>query len=211
MREWDYYFITDSKLTPSDIFNDARFAIEAGCKVVQYREKEKPREEMMKEAKLLRALCMGKADFIVNDSIEVCVASDADGVHIGQGDAGLSEARRLLPKKIIGVTVHNLEEALEAEKGGADYVGASPIFSTRTKKDAGDPAGPELLRLLRKNISIPIVAIGGINFDNLESVILAGADSAAMISAVLSDGKVSEDVKQARSVMLNAKAHKLSH
>jgi thiamine-phosphate pyrophosphorylase len=133
----------------------------------------------------------------VNDRVDVALAVDADGVHIGQDDMPIDTARELLgPDKIIGLTVHNIEEALEAQRMGADYVGLSPIFNTSTKKDAGNGIGPESIRPVKDTVNIPIVAIGGINKQNSESVILGGADSLVAISAVVCSDDVERETRE---------------
>jgi thiamine-phosphate pyrophosphorylase len=141
---------------------------------------------MYEEALGLRKIC-ATALFIVNDRIDIALAVNADGIHIGQDDMPYGVARRLLgEEKIIGVTVHTIEEALAAEESGADYLGVSPIFSTTTKSDAGKPAGPALIKEIKAIVRIPIVAIGGITLSNEYEVVNAGADALCAISAVVS-------------------------
>ena len=194
-KEIDFYFITDSSVSKNGILNDVEKAINAGCKVIQYREKNKNKEYMINEAKKIKKICENKdVIFLINDLIGVASAVDADGVHLGQEDESYPIARKLLGKdKIIGITVHNVEEAIEAERIGADYVGLSPIFATTTKIDAGNPCGTEVIKRVREKIKIPIVAIGGITKQNVADVISTGADSAAAISAVLS-GDVEKEI-----------------
>ncbi|MDK2911404.1 MAG: thiamine-phosphate pyrophosphorylase [Methanolobus sp.] len=193
LGEIDFYLVTDSGLSKKGTLSDVRNAVEAGCRIVQYREKDKSTKEMVEEAFLIKEACRGKAIFLVNDRIDVAMAVDADGVHIGQDDMPIRLARQLLGgDKIIGLTVHDLREALQAEREGADYVGLSPIFGTSTKKDAGEGIGPEWIREVKDALSIPVVAIGGINRENCVSVIQGGADSLVAISAVV----CSEDVKK---------------
>src|SRR3989338_6322364 len=130
------YFITDSRLTKKSVLDDVKAAIKAGVKIIQYREKEKPTRLMYNEAKEIKELCDKKnVLFIINDRIDICQAVNADGVHLGSEDMPYKEARKLLRNKIIGLTVHNVKEAIEAEKLGADYIGVSPIFETKTKLD----------------------------------------------------------------------------
>ncbi len=180
-----YYFITDARLSRAGNAEDVEQALAAGVRVVQYREKEADDDAMIAEARILRRVCQG-ALFLINDRVEVALAVDADGVHLGQEDLHFSEARRLLgDQKIIGITVNTLDQALEAASLGADYLGVSPIFATQTKPDAGEPAGLSLLREIRCRISLPLVAIGGITLDNAPAVIQAGADGVCAISAVV--------------------------
>ncbi|MBI2659924.1 thiamine phosphate synthase [Candidatus Woesearchaeota archaeon] len=183
LKSIDFYFITDSGLSKKGILDDVREAIKAGCKIIQYREKNNPNSN---EALKLKKLCdKGNVIFLINDDVELAVSVGADGVHLGQEDMKYRSARKLLRNKIIGLTVHNEKEAVKAEKIGADYIGLSPIFKTSTKKDAGKPCGISMIRKVRKKTNLPIVAIGGITKQNISKVIMAGADSAVAISAVL--------------------------
>jgi len=123
---------------------------------------------------------------IINDRIDVALAVDADGIHLGQDDMPLTNARKLLPHKmIIGITVSTINEAIEAQKGGADYIGASPVFATPTKTDTAAPLGLEGLQEIKDAVTIPVVAIGGINLHNAEDVLLHGADCLAVVSAIV--------------------------
>lgn len=193
LKEIDFYLVTDSGLSKKGTLSDVREAVEAGCRIVQYREKDKSTKEMVDEASEIKSICSGRAIFLVNDRIYVALAIDADGVHIGQDDMPIETARKLLGKdKIIGLSVSEREEAIQAEKAGADYVGLGPIFDTATKKDAGKGIGPLKIREVKEAIKIPVVAIGGINKENCESVIQNGADSLVAISAVV----CSDDVKR---------------
>ncbi|MFW5987202.1 MAG: thiamine phosphate synthase [Methanohalophilus sp.] len=193
LKDIDFYLVTDSGLSRKGTLSDVKCAVAAGCKIVQYREKDKTTKEMIEEAILIRKICVDNAIFLVNDRIDVALAAGADGVHIGQDDMPIDSARKILGEnKIIGLTVHDTDEAIEAERKGADYVGFSPVFDTNTKKDAGMGVGPERIQAVRKTINIPIVAIGGINKDNCISVIENGADSLVAISAIV----CSDDVRK---------------
>ena len=125
------------------------------------------------------------AVFIVNDYADIALSVDADGVHLGQDDLPLKEARRIMGKmKIIGISTHNVEQAIAAEAGGADYIGFGPVFHTTTK-DAGRPKGTDMVREVKTHVHIPVVAIGGINLGNLDQVLETGADAVAVSSAIL--------------------------
>lgn len=191
-----FYFITDSSLSKKGAVDDAKAAVAGGAKVVQYRDKEKGLIAFLSEACRIRDLCGKKSVlFIVNDEVGAAMLTGADGVHLGQDDMPAETARRILGKdKVIGVTVHSVEEAERAVKDGANYLGVSPIFSTMTKKDAGPPAGLDLLRKVRKSTSIPIVAIGGIKEENASAVIDAGADAISAISATVAQNDVESKV-----------------
>ncbi len=192
----DFYLVTDSGLSVKGTLSDVENAVAAGCRIVQYREKTISTKDMVIEAAQIKILCGSEAIFLVNDRVDVALAVDADGVHIGQDDMPIDTARELLGKdKIIGLTVHNVKEALEAEQSGADYVGLSPIFDTSTKKDAGNGIGPESIKAVKDAIKIPVVAIGGINKQNTESVIIGGADSLVAISAIVCSDDVTRETK----------------
>jgi len=189
-----YYFITDSALSLAGNYSDVKSAVSAGVEAVQYRHKNASSKEMYEEARKLRGLCQNTA-FLVNDRVDIALSVEADGVHLGQDDIPYALARKLLgKKKIIGLTVHTLKEAQEAQRLGADYLGVSPIFGTRTKSDAGKPAGLELIRKIRKAVRIPIIAIGGINLKNAGAVVQAGADGLCAISAVITQPDVKKEI-----------------
>jgi thiamine-phosphate pyrophosphorylase len=191
-----YYFITDAKLSRAGNISDVKKALKAGVKMVQYREKEASTKEMYEEALKLRKICKN-VTFLINDRIDIALAVDADGVHIGQEDLPYVTARKLLGrKKLIGITVHNLKEALEAQRLGADYLGVSPIFSTKTKLDSKKPVGVSLIKKIRKHITIPMVAIGGINIFNAKEVVKAGADGLCAISAVVTQQNVKQEIEK---------------
>jgi thiamine-phosphate pyrophosphorylase len=190
-----YYFITDARLSRAGNESDVRDAVAAGVRVVQYREKGADTRAMYEEALRLREFCRG-ALFVVNDRVDLALAVDADGVHLGQQDLPYDLARRLLgPEKIIGITVSSLAEALDAARLGADYLGVSPIFSTSTKADAGEPGGLALLREIRPRVALPLIAIGGITRANAPAVIQAGADGLCAISAVVTRADVQGEIR----------------
>jgi len=194
-----YYFITDSSLTRRGIFEDVKIALSCGVSVFQYREKNKSTFQMHQEAMELRKLCR-KVLFLINDRVDIALSSGADGVHLGQDDMPLKVARKILKKKIIGITVHNVKEAVEAETNGADYLGLSPIFPTSTKKDAGKPCGVEMIREVKKRVKIPVVAIGGITIENAPQVVEAGADAFCAISAVLCASNPASVIKNLQQI-----------
>ncbi len=139
--------------------------------------------------------------FIVNDRLDIALASQADGVHLGQEDLPLAIARKLMGReKIIGITTHDLEQAREAERGGADYIGFGPIFGTTTKNTGYSPRGLARLREIRRAVKIPIVAIGGITENNVTQAWEAGADAAAIISDLMGAEDIAEKVKRILSL-----------
>ena len=207
LKNTGLYLVTDSGLSKNGSLSDVENAVAAGCGIVQYREKSKTTREMVTQATEIKKLCEGKALFIVNDRIDIALAADADGVHIGLDDMPIGIARKLLgPDKIIGLTVHNIEESVEAERLGADYIGLSPIFDTATKSDAGKGSGITLIENVRPVVKLPIAAIGGIKRENVESVILAGADMAAVVSAIVCADDVFRETTDFIEIIRRAKA-----
>lgn len=191
-----FYFITDSRLSLAGNISDVKSALAAGVRVIQYRDKYATTKKMYEEALQLRKLCKG-ATLLINNRLDLALAVGADGVHLGSSDLPYKIARSLLGKKrIIGLTVHSLQEAREAQILGADYLGVSPVFATATKSDAGAPAGTDLIRRIKKSVSLPIVAIGGINLQNAEEVVLSGADSLCAISAVVRKADVKREISR---------------
>jgi thiamine-phosphate pyrophosphorylase len=182
------YIVTDESISPGrNHLEIAQAAVAGYACCVQLREKNKPSRELYEIACAIRATTVGSNTlFIVNDRVDIAAAAHADGVHIGRQDLPLSAAREIMgPEAIIGVSIANVEEALEAEAGGADYVAVSPVFQTATKADAGIGLGLSTVSEVKKAVKIPVAAIGGISLENVASVAMAGADSAAVISAVV--------------------------
>jgi thiamine-phosphate pyrophosphorylase len=170
--------------------------------MIQYREKNKSTKEMYDEAIELRSLCKNTV-FLINDRVDIALAVKADGVHIGQEDLPYSVARKILgKKKVIGLTVHSLKEAIKAQNSGADYISVSPIFKTSTKHDAGVTVGVNLIRKIKKSVSIPVVAIGGIDLLNSPEVIRAGADALCAISAVVAKPQVRVEIQRFQELFL---------
>lgn len=177
------YLITESV---PDLFERVSVALQGGVRIVQYREKFIFKKKRLALARLLRELCREhKALFIVNDDCLLARDCNADGVHLGQCDASLAHARKVLGHQaIIGVSTHSCAEAIAAEQDGADYIGFGCLFPTRTKGDIVSASLEELARV-RKAVSIPVVGIGGLNVTNAADVIRAGANAVAVISAVM--------------------------
>jgi thiamine-phosphate pyrophosphorylase len=163
----------------------AQELIGAGATVIQLRAKTLGSGEFLKAAKDLRA-ALKDAAFIVNDRVDIAMMSEADGVHLGQDDLPVDEARALFgAKAIIGVSTHNLDEAIMAVSQGADYIAFGPIFKTRSKHDAEEPKGLDALKEICSAVELPVVAIGGITEENVHQVIAAGACAVAMISELM--------------------------
>ena len=194
-------FITGRKESCLILKEIVTVVLSAGVRCIQYREKYKARRDIYREALMLRELTdKFGASLIVNDYTDIAIAVNADGVHLGQKDLPLKEARKIFgEEKIIGISTHSAEEAIAAEAGGADYIGFGPVFHTATK-DAGEPKGIAMLGEIKKHVKIPVVAIGGINLENLESVIDSGADAVAVASAILK-GNISENITRFLKVL----------
>lgn len=157
-----------------------------GGRILQLRAKKISGAEFLETAIAIRSLCTAKgALLIINDRVDIAIMSGADGVHLGQDDLPIEAARRVLgSEKIIGVSTHNLTEACSASEEGADYIGFGPVFSTDTKSDAHAVQGLDKLKEISLVVDIPLVAIGGICEENMSSVLEAGADAVAVISAI---------------------------
>ncbi|MDE1823048.1 MAG: thiamine phosphate synthase [Candidatus Micrarchaeota archaeon] len=171
-----------------------------GAKLIQYREKSAGTGAMIEEAREIGLLCKAEnAIFIVNDSVEVAMAVGADGVHVGHEDMPVKEARRSLPNKIIGASAASAEEAVRAERDGADYIGAAAIFhSLRSKPDAR-VIGLEELKRIRDSVKIPVYAIGGIRMEHLKTLKQYGIDGFTVISTILA----SEDPEAVAKEFIN--------
>jgi thiamine-phosphate diphosphorylase len=189
------YAVTDSKWLNGRTLPDVvEEAIAGGVTFIQLREKKLSREKFVSLAKEVKKVTdRYRVPFIINDDVEVAKEVDADGVHVGQNDTSVEDARRVLgPDKIIGVSAHNVEEALAAQEKGADYLGAGAAFITSTKLDAS-ALSRDTLRAICQAVSIPVVAIGGINADNILELKGTGIDGVAVVSAVFA----AENVKAA--------------
>jgi thiamine-phosphate pyrophosphorylase len=180
-----------SLLEGRDLTDIAAQAMVGGVKFLQYRAKNLSKREAYFNALRLRDLSrQNGVTFLINDWVDLSLAVEADGVHLGQEDLPLAAARSLVgPDRIIGISVHTLEQAKEAEAGGADYLGIGPIFPSTTKQDR-PPLGCEVLRQFRGKIRIPIVAIGGISPLNVRQVMTTRVDGVAVVSAILSQSDV---------------------
>jgi thiamine-phosphate pyrophosphorylase len=192
------YIILDRQfLAGRDDLEVARQVIDGGAGVIQLRDKQSKKGELLLIAQELRDLCsQAGVLFIVNDYLDLALAVDADGLHIGQDDLPLHVARRELPiDRIIGCSVTTSSQATKAQNGGADYIAVGSVFPTATKKET-IVVGVDAIRELKRTISTPLVAIGGINESNVTEVVAAGADAVAVISAVLSERDVKGAVQK---------------
>jgi thiamine-phosphate pyrophosphorylase len=166
----------------------AEKACQAGARIIQYRDKDPDKRAVLKKAKEIRDITLQfNSLFIVNDHIDIACLARADGVHLGQDDLPIQEARMILPdNSMVGVSTHSLEQALSAEKAGADYIAVGPVFSTPTKKDY-QPVGMITLENVIKFVSAPVVAIGGLNLDNMSDLKEIGIENVAMVRAFQQD------------------------
>ncbi len=202
--DWTLYLITDAKLSRGRSHLEvAREAIKGGASLIQFRDKEMTTRQLVETARKIKKLT-DEADIplIINDRLDVALAVDADGVHVGQDDMPAALARQLIgPHKILGVSASTVEEALQAEKDGADYVSASPVFTTPTKPDAPPPTHLEGLTAIVEAVDLPVIAIGGISEENAAEVIACGVDGVAVISAVVSAPDIAAAARRLRETV----------
>ncbi|MDO4534563.1 MAG: thiamine phosphate synthase [Clostridium perfringens] len=191
------YLVTDYKLDFPILIEKVKIALECGVKIIQYRAKEKSTRVMCKEAKILKRLCARyNAIFIINDRVDIALAIDAHGVHLGREDMKIRDARKILPKgKIIGGTAHNEEEAIEAINEGADYLGVGALYKTKSKDNTINLSINTLERI-RKITNKPIYGIGGITAFNITRDIKKNIDGVAVISAILDSKNIEKEVKK---------------
>jgi thiamine-phosphate pyrophosphorylase len=186
---YSLYLVTDRSLSRGRATSEiVASAIKGGVSCVQLREKKLGTRDFINEAKVLNTLLFSKGiPLIINDRVDVALAVKAAGVHLGQSDMSIRDARYILGStSIIGVSAECLEDAVIAEKQGADYIAISPVFSTTTKTDTAPPLGLAGIQEIRQQVSLPLVAIGGINRENCSQVITSGADGIAVVSAIVS-------------------------
>ena len=196
------YAVTDRTWADDvTLMEQVKQALDGGITFLQLREKKLSEEEFIKEAQEMKKLAQEyKIPFVINDNIKVALEVDADGVHIGQDDMSVQEARKLLGEdKIIGVSAHNVKEAVKAQKGGADYLGVGAVCATSTKKDA-NVVSKEEIKKIKEAVDIPIVAIGGIKQDNIKTLQGTGGDGVAVVSAIFA----AKDITKAAKELLKA-------
>jgi thiamine-phosphate diphosphorylase len=181
-----YAIVDAADEAPRDVLRRAEGLLRGGARLLQLRWKRPGAAAFLAAAVDCRQVATQHgACLLVNDRVDIALASGADGVHLGQNDLPIAAARRLLgADRWIGISTHDVAQARAAARSGADYIGFGPIFATPTKRTGYSPRGLSALREVRAAVSLPIVAIGGIDFDNASSALAAGADAAAMISAL---------------------------
>ena len=200
------YLVADSvvknpKFTLEEI---VEAAISGGVDIVQLRDKNDNSRLFYEKARSLKQICK-KHDipFIVNDRVDIALAVDADGIHIGNEDLPLPIVKRIAPSMIIGFSASNIDEAIYGEENGADYIGIGTIFPTTSKSDAGDAIGTEKLKEITSKLNIPSIAIGGINPSNARSCIEAGANGIAVISAITLKDDVENAARELKRIITN--------
>ncbi len=201
-KDLTLYAITDRHwLKDETLYDQVKKAIEGGATFIQLREKHLNKEEFLQEALEIKTLCAEyRVPFVVNDDVDIALKIDADGVHVGQSDMQAGDVRAQLgPDKIIGVSARTVEQALLAEKNGADYLGVGAVFATSSKEDAVE-VGPEVLKAICSAVSIPVVAIGGITRDNVRQLKGSGISGIAVISAIFAQPDVRAAAAELRQI-----------
>ncbi len=188
MPDFSLYLVTDRSLAHGRSTVDiVRAAVAGGATCVQLREKQASTRDFLNEAKAVRALLKDSGvPLIINDRVDVALAVEAEGVHLGQTDMPIADARRIVGRSmLIGISAECVDDALRAEAEGADYVGVSPVFATPTKTDTAPALGLSGVAAIRARVSLPLVGIGGIGPANAAEVIRAGCDGIAVVSAIV--------------------------
>ncbi|MFA6096061.1 MAG: thiamine phosphate synthase [Candidatus Paceibacterota bacterium] len=203
------YVITDRKLAGSRLITDVvRRAVLGGATIIQLRDKDASDEELIAVGKELMKITQGKIPLIINDNIKAAMAIGAQGIHLGQKDMPALKAKEMIgDAMILGVSASSVEEAIRAEKDGADYIGAGPIFPTSTKPDASPAIGLEGLKNIKNAVSIPVVAIGGINMKNAGEVAKI-ADGVAVVSAIMPARDPKRAAEELLKIFINVKNNK---
>jgi len=186
--DFSLYLVTDRGLARGrKTLEIVQSAVAGGVTCVQLREKDCSTLEFIEQALTIKKFLKARGvPLIINDRLDVALAVGADGVHLGQTDMPLEMAKKIAGRSmLIGISAESLQDAIEAEQGGADYIGASPIYATPTKTDTAPPLGIEGLRAIKNKVNIPLVGIGGLNATNSAEVIRNGADGVAVVSAIV--------------------------
>jgi thiamine-phosphate pyrophosphorylase len=200
--DYSLYLVTDRNiLRGGDLFEAVEKAVKGGVTLVQLREKNISGGEFYSLAVALKKLTKHyNIPLIINDRLDIALAADADGLHIGQDDLPLTVARKLLGSgKLLGYSVSNEDEAAYGQQNGADYLGAGTVFYTGTKADIGEPIGALMLEKIKKRVNIPVVGIGGINAENAGLLKKTGIDGISVISAILG----CDDIENAAGILRN--------
>ena len=205
LNNFSLYAITDLKDEDPAILSKITKALRGGVDVIQLRSKSLSDGALFRIGKKIRVLTRKmKKLFIVNDRVDLMMALDADGVHLGQDDLEIQTARKIIQNRnqIIGRSTHSLAEALKAQQEGADYIGFGPIFETPTKPDY-KPVGLDLIRMVLKRVRIPVVCIGGIDASNVKRVIQAGANRIAVVRAIFSSQNPEKAARELKEMVMS--------
>lgn len=199
--DYSLYLVTDRGILGSkDLFKAVEESLKGGTTLVQLREKDISSLDFYNIAVKLKELVHHyNVPLIINDRLDIALAVDADGLHIGQDDLPIEVARSLMPGKILGYSVSNVAEAIHGQNHGADYLGAGAVYPTGSKADAGSPIGVEMVKEIKQRVSLPIVGIGGIGLSNIKELKGTGIEGASIISAILG----SPDIEEASRGLIN--------
>ena len=174
--------------------------IQGGSRIIQLREKDYPKRDLYNLALKFREITTKVGVLLViNDHVDIALAVNADGVHLGQEDLPVQVARKLAPELLIGASTHSLEQALQGEKDGADYINIGPIFSTKTKEGVGRSLGLEAISEISPQIKVPFTVMGGINEENIDQVLAKGARRVAMVTAITKAADIAAKVRSLRA------------
>lgn len=205
MKNCKLYAILDKDVLKNrDILEVAKDVFRGGADIIQLRDKISSDSEFLKCAKALRNMTRRyRRMFIINDRVDIARIVGADGIHLGQNDMPIKDARKIVGKKIIGISTHSLKEARAAKSSGADYIGIGPIFKSKTREKL-IPIGLSVLKTVNKNIDIPVFAIGGISLNNINEVKKIGVNRVAVISSVNRAKNVYSSVKKFKEALNDA-------
>ena len=199
-RQVDIYPVTCERLSAGrsnlEVLNGV---IQGGAKIIQLREKECHTKDLYYLALKFREITTAAGILlIINDHVDIALAVEADGVHLGQKDLPPKVARKLAPELLIGASTHTLEQALEAQRNGADYINIGPIFPTETKEGAEGSVGPDAIDNISQHVEVPFTVMGGVNESNIDKVLTRGAQRVAMITAITEAENIAERVHSLR-------------
>ncbi len=182
----------------------AQQMVDAGIDILQYREKlkYKSKGEIYRECLEIRRITSdAKVPFIINDHLDIALMVGADGVHQGQDDLPVKEVKKIAPNLMIGCSTHSPEQVEQAVKDGADYIGAGPVFATKTKEDVCDAVGVKYLEYIVKNHDIPFVAIGGIKLGNLREIMSGGAKTVCLVTEIIGAENIGKRIREIKKIM----------